>query len=297
MKILGKIGHVEIGRVLDSYVLTETAQVFFPDFDREALAPHEGWLCPTHYDNESGHIPMPVHSWLLRVGDKNVLIDTCLGNNKTRPDKPEMHLLNNRYLERMTGLGVRPEEIDYVLCTHLHVDHVGWNTRLEHGRWVPTFPNARYVVSKTEYECAKRDAEDPQGSAFLRQVFEDLIYPVVETGKAALIDGSQTLLDGVTLQPAPGHSPGHLRIELRSGGDLGFFVGDILHSPIQVPLWKWSTRYCSDRVMAAQSRRQVLEDCVAENALLIPCHFETPYVGRIKEAGNTFAINFGWERF
>jgi glyoxylase-like metal-dependent hydrolase (beta-lactamase superfamily II) len=296
MKVVGRIGHVEIGRVLDSYVLAETAQGFFPDFEREALEPHEHWLCPTHYDRESGHIPLPVHSWLLRVGGKNVLIDTCMGNQKSRPGKPEMHMLNNRYLERMTELGVRPDEIDYVLCTHLHVDHVGWNTRLEHGRWVPTFPNARYVMSKAEYEATKSDAADSDGNAFLYQVFEDSIYPIVEAGKAVLIDGSQALLDGITLQAAPGHSPGHLCIELRSGGDLGFFVGDIVHSPIQVPFWKWSTRYCWNQAMAAQTRRQILEACAADNAVLIPCHFENPYVGRIKGSDDTFAIDFGWDR-
>jgi glyoxylase-like metal-dependent hydrolase (beta-lactamase superfamily II) len=296
VKAIGRIGKVEIDRILDSYVLAETAQGFFPDFDREAVKPYEQWLCPVHYDNESGHIPMPVHSWLLRVGDKCILIDTCMGNDKQRPDKFEMHLLNNRYLERMAALGVRPEDVDYVLCTHLHVDHVGWNTRLESGRWVPTFPNARYVLSRAEYETTKKDATGSKADPFLRQVFEDSIHPVVETGKASIVDGSHMLLDGITLHLAPGHSPGHFFIEVRSGGDVGFFVGDIIHSPIQVPLWKWSTRYCWNRDMATKARREILEGCAAENALLIPAHFETPHVGRIREAGSAFAINFGWDR-
>jgi hypothetical protein len=123
-RFVGKVGSAEIARVLDGVLLGETAQGFFPDYAREALKPYEHWLCPTHYDGESGRIPMPVHSWLIRLGEKIILIDTCLGNDKVRPNKSEMHMLNTRYLERMAECGLRPEHIDYVLCTHLHVDHV-----------------------------------------------------------------------------------------------------------------------------------------------------------------------------
>lgn len=294
MKSIGKLGNVEVTHVLDSYLLGETAQCFFPDFDREFLRPHEEWLCPTHYDRETGHIRMPVQSWCLRVGDRNVLIDTCIGNNKSRPDKHEMHMLESRYLDRLSAVGLRPEDIDYVLCTHLHVDHIGWNTQLENGRWVPTFPNARYLLSKMEYEAAKRDAANVTCSASIRQAFEDSIHPIVETGKAYMIEGDCGLFDGVTLHATPGHTPGHLRIEVRSLGAVGLFVGDILHSPIQVPLWMWSSRFCWDRRMAAEARRQVLEICASDNALLLPGHFEAPHFGRIRKVRDTFAIDFGW---
>ncbi len=294
MKSIGRIGSVEIGRVLDSYLLGETMQGWFPDFNRDAIKAHEHWLCPTHYDLESGHFAMPVHSWLLRVGRFNVLIDTCLGNDKFRPGLVEGHRLDTRYLTRLADIGLTPDDIDYVLCTHLHVDHIGWNTRLDNGHWVPTFPNARYVFSNTEYEAAKRDALDPTSRPFFKHASEDPIHPVVEAGKACLVDGVCELVDHLTLRPAPGHSPGHLRIELRSQGASGVFAGDILHSPIQVPLWEWSTRVCGDRRMAATSRRELLEFCASENALLLPAHFQAPHVGRIKRAGETFAIDFGW---
>jgi glyoxylase-like metal-dependent hydrolase (beta-lactamase superfamily II) len=203
-------------------------------------------------------------------------------------------MLDTRYCQRLAELGVTPNDVHYVLCTHLHVDHVGWNTRLHNGRWVPTFPNARYVLSRTEYEAAKRAALNPASPPLSRQVFEDSIHPVVEAGKACLVDGVHELLDHLTLRPAPGHSPGHFRIELRSQGAVGVFAGDILHSPIQVPLWEWSTRVCWDKRMAAASRRELLEFCASENALLMPGHFQAPHVGRIKRAGGTFAIGFGW---
>jgi len=291
---VGKIGGVEIGRVFDSYLIGETMQAWFPDFDREAVKPHEPWLCPEHYDAESGHFKMPVHSWLLWVNGHSVLIDTCMGNHKNRPGLSEMHMLNTRYLERVAEAGMRPEEVEYVLCTHLHVDHVGWNTKLENGRWVPTFPNAKYVLSRVEYEAAKAAANDPDMPPFMRHVFEDSIHPVVEAGKAVLVDGVHELLDALTLRPAPGHSPGHIRIELKSQGAQGVFAGDMLHSPVQIPFWQWSSRVCSDPKMSAQSRRELLEFCASENALLLPGHFETPYGGRIKTVGDTFAIDFGW---
>ncbi len=294
MKSIGRIGSVEIGRVLDSYLLGETTQGWFPDFDRDAVKPHQNWLCPTHYDAESGHFAMPVHSWLVRVGRYNVLIDTCLGNDKSRPGLVEGHMLDTRYCQRMAELGVTMNDVHYVLCTHLHVDHVGWNTRLRNGRWVPTFPNARYVLSRTEYEAAKKNALNPTSPPLFRHVFEDSIHPVVEAGAACLVDGVHELVDQLTLRPAPGHSPGHFRIELRSQGAVGVFAGDILHSPIQVPLWEWSTRVCWDKRMAAASRRELLEFCASENALLLPGHFQAPHVGRIKRAGGTFAIDFGW---
>ncbi len=294
MGMLGRVGAVEIGRILDSSLLGFTAQRWFPDFDRQLLKPHEHWLCPQHYDPECGRIPMPVHSWVLRVGKFNVLIDTCMGNDKNRAEFPEMHMLTNRYLERMADMGLTPEDIDYVLCTHLHLDHVGWNTRLHNGRWVPTFPNAQYVISRREYVAAKEEAANPATPAFIRNTFEDSIHPIVESGKACLVDDVYELLDCLTLRSAPGHSPGHVRIELKSQGASGVFAGDILHSPIQIPFWQWSSFVCWNQSMAAAARRELLEYCCAENALLIPGHFAAPHVGRISAVKDTFEIDFGW---
>jgi glyoxylase-like metal-dependent hydrolase (beta-lactamase superfamily II) len=291
---IGRIGGVEISRVLDSCLLGETMQAWFPDFDRGAVQAHEHWLCPQHYDAESGHFAMPVHSWVLRVNGCNVLIDTCMGNGKTRPLLNEMHMLNNRYLERLAEVGLTPADVDYVLCTHLHVDHVGWNTVLKNGRWVPAFPNAKYVFARKEYETAKEDAANPHMPAFMRHVFQDSVHPVVEAGKSLLVDGVHELLETLTLRPAPGHSPGHLRIELKSKGEFGVFAGDLLHSPIQVPFWQWSSRVCWNPALSATSRRELLEFCVAQNAVLLPGHFTAPHVGRIGESNGTFSIEFGW---
>ena len=294
MTTVGKIGTVEIDRIFDSSLLGFTAQAWFPKFTCEAVRPHEPWLCPTHYDAESGRIPMPVSSWLIRINGHNVLIDTCLGNDKERPAFPEMHRLRTRYLDRLEQVGLRPEDIHYGLCIHLHVDHVGWNTRRGDGRWVPPFPNPTHVISRKEYEAAKAMAANPDAQPVSKALFEDSVLPIIESGQAVLVDDTHELLGCLRLHPAPGHSPGHVRIELRSQGSTGVFAGDLVHSPIQVPLWQWSTVQCWNQEMSAPSRRALLEFCCAENAVLIPGHFEAPHAGRIKPAGDTFAIDFGW---
>jgi glyoxylase-like metal-dependent hydrolase (beta-lactamase superfamily II) len=217
-----------------------------------------------------------------------------MGNHKTRPALSEFHLLKTRYIERLAEVGVTPGQIDYVLCTHLHADHVGWNTLLENGRWVPTFPNATYIFAKPEYEAAKAEAAMPDLPPFLRQIFEESIFPIAEAGRAQFVDGVCEILDVLTLRPAPGHTPGHIRIEVQSSGERGVFAGDILHSPVQVPFWQWSSQVCWDRALAAVTRRSLLQFCSSENALLLPAHFEAPHVGRIREVAGTFAIDLGW---
>jgi glyoxylase-like metal-dependent hydrolase (beta-lactamase superfamily II) len=295
-KIDGKIGNVEIAIVLDSYLLGETAQSWFPLFDRKAIRQHEYWLCPRHYDPETGRIPMPVQTFVLRTEHYVILVDTCIGSHKERPGVSEMHRLTTRYLDRLAAVGLAPEDVDFVMCTHLHVDHVGWNTRLLDGRWVPTFPNAQYVMSQLEFDATRDLAKKPDVLAAIRNCFEDSVLPIIEAGKAIFVNGIHEMLDGFTLRPAPGHSPGHIRIEMRSGNELGVFAGDLVHSPIQIPFWKWSTRVCTNGEQAANTRRELLEFCVEENALLLPCHFEAPHVARIRDNHGQFSANFGWEK-
>lgn len=290
--VVAKIGTVEIRRVLDSYLLGQTMQTWFPDFDREAVKPHEHWLCPTHYNPDTGHFPMPVHSWVFEINGCKVLIDTCLGNDKERPGQLEMDHLGTGYLRRLHEQGINPDEIDFVMCTHLHVDHVGWNTRLVDGRWVPTFPNARYVMSRLEYQAASVEAQADATPQFIRNVFADSIHPLVEHGQAVFVEGIMEFLPGLTLVPSPGHSPDHLRISLRSQGQIGVFAGDMLHSPVQVPFWEWSSRVCWNKSMAAQARRRLLEFCAEHGALLLPGHFETPHFGRVAADGDRFQLNF-----
>jgi len=146
------VGKARIARIEETYGPTYRARDIFPEFDDRILAKHAAWLAPSHYDAASGFIKLSVHSWLLQIGGQNILIDGCCGNNKIKPARPFWNMLNIPWLERLAAAGARPEEIDYVMCTHLHHDHVGWNTLQRDGRWVPTFPKARYVFSKPDFE-------------------------------------------------------------------------------------------------------------------------------------------------
>jgi glyoxylase-like metal-dependent hydrolase (beta-lactamase superfamily II) len=145
------VGKASIARIEETYGPTYRARDIFPEFDDRILAEHARWLAPNHYDAASGFIKLSVHSWLLQIGGQNVLIDGCCGNNKIKPGRPFWNLLNLPWLERLAAAGARPDEVDYVMCTHLHHDHVGWNTLQRDGKWVPTFPNARYVFSKPDF--------------------------------------------------------------------------------------------------------------------------------------------------
>jgi glyoxylase-like metal-dependent hydrolase (beta-lactamase superfamily II) len=287
-----RVGAVEIARVEDCVFSDLVAQRWLPQFDREAVRAHEHWLAPDHFDPRSGCLILPVHSFLLRTPHHIILIDTCVGNHKERPGVAKMHRLETHYLERLLALGIRPEDVDYVMCTHLHSDHIGWNTRLIDGRWVPTFPRARYILSADELEATQAEIAGTGTSEANRNRYADSILPILAAGQVELIDGGHEMLDLFTFTPAPGHTSGNLRIELRSGGETAILAGDVVHSPIQIPFWHWSTRVCVDPLQAAESRRTLLEDCAATNAVLMPGHFSAPHVGRIRERAGAFSIDF-----
>jgi glyoxylase-like metal-dependent hydrolase (beta-lactamase superfamily II) len=198
-------------------------------------------------------------------------------------------MLDRPYMENFAKAGLKVEDIDYVLCTHLHVDHVGWNTRLDNGRWVPTFPNAKYVFSRTD-----RDFFDPARGEGGRneingRVFNDSVLPILEAKQDMLVDGSMQLGDDLTIEPAPGHSPGHVLITLKSRGAEALFIGDIMHNPIQVYHPHWSSAFCADPEQARGTRRRVLEHAAAKGSLIYPQHFAGPFFGRVAETAGGFA--------
>ena len=285
------VGRVRIARLFDSSLLGETAQELFPEFDRKAIEPDEHWLSPVHLDLESGHVPLPVQTFVLEALEKIVLIDTGIGNHKDRPLLPEMHRLTTRYLARFAELGLKLEDVNYVLCTHIHPDHVGWNTRLIDGAWVPTFPNATYMIPRLEFEVQRRDASTTPFVA-ARNTFVDSIEPLIKSGQVELVDAGHKILDLLTYRPAPGHTAGHMKIELRSEADCAVFAGDVIHSPLQIPFWHWSSKFCADGRMARETRHALLEFCVAENALLIPAHFRQPFMARVRYVDGRFTPLF-----
>ena len=268
------------------------AEKMFADFGPQTLAEHGHWLSPRYYDEASKRLLLSIHSWVLRTPHHTVLVDTCFGNHRNRPGFRDGHQLDKPWLENLKAAGVTPEDVDIVMCTHLHIDHVGWNTRLENGRYVPTFPNARYIFSRKDFDYY--DAENKRGGKIRAQhgAFDDAVLPIVEAGRAELIDGDFAIDDSLQIRHRPGHTPGSITLEAKSQGQSGLFTGDILHHPIQVWHPEWNSKFCVDPPSAARSRRQVLEHCVEHGSLLLPAHFAAPHCGYVRPQGNGFRFEF-----
>jgi glyoxylase-like metal-dependent hydrolase (beta-lactamase superfamily II) len=286
-----KIGAATAARIEETYEPNFEAKKFFPDWSEHVAQEHAAWLAPEHYDAASGFLKLSVHSWLLTVGGKRILIDACVGNHKPRAKRPMWNMLDTPYLERLAKAGAKPEQIDMVMCTHLHVDHIGWNTKLENGRWVPTFPNARYVWSKEDFEHYLALDRDPEKGPANLGSFRDSILPVVEAGLAQMVSGATPLDESLSVEPAPGHTPGTLAIKFESRGEKAIFCGDILHHALQVYHPEWNSMACLDATNARASRRKTLEHC-AGGALLMPAHFGAPFVCRIESKGGAFRPRF-----
>ncbi|MBN9426255.1 MAG: MBL fold metallo-hydrolase [Burkholderiales bacterium] len=287
-----RVGSVRVTRIEEQLgVGGFSPENFLLGFDREVfrkLLP----VFPNHYSAEKDRLVSSMHSWLLRVGGKRILIDACCGNHKERPWMPRFHQLNTRFMENLRDAGAAPEDIDIVMCTHLHSDHVGWNTRLENGRWVPTFPNARYVYSDKEdaaFNPARAAGLDPNRAI----VYNDSVLPVVQAGQAQVLsDGIHELAAGLVVEPSPGHTPGHVALKLEDGGQRGLFCGDALHHAVQVFRPDWNSAFCMDPDQARITRRSLLSHCADQNALLFPAHFAAPYVAAIHREGEGFGLRF-----
>src|SRR5262245_60230952 len=263
-----KIGQSTIARIEETYGPTFPPAEIFPEWNDATLAEHGRWLAPNHYDADKRLLKLSVHSWLLQVGGQKILIDSCCGNHKSKPARPFWHMLNLPYLERLASAGARPDEVDYVMCTHLHWDHVGWNTQLRDGRWVPTFPNARYVFARREWESFEElHRKNPQPH------YEDSILPVMEAGQAQLVAGDFALDDEVWLEPTPGHTPGHVCVHLGSQGARAVVTGDCIHSPVQCLEPAWIVRADQDHALAGATRRGFLERCCESGVTVCATHF------------------------
>jgi len=286
------IGAATVTRIEETYEPNFAAATFFPAWQPEALERDRDWLVPDHYDAASGFLKLSIHSWLIRLDGRNILIDTCVGNHKERPARPKWHRMETHYLQRLSDAGVRPDEIDLVMCTHLHVDHVGWNTRLDNGRWVPTFPKARYVFSKADFDYyANLDRDPEKGPANLGS-FRDSVMPVMDAGLGEVVSGAHILDEHLSIDPAPGHTPGSVAVKLASKGRRCVFSGDILHHAIQLAHPEWNSFVCYDGASARRSRRSLLEQCVGGGDLLMPAHFGAPFACHVEAKGEAFAPRF-----
>ena len=275
-----RIGSFEVHRVAEYEGPFLAPHEFFPDFDPEVVRANADLLGPRLIDPASGKLMFSFHTFVIKTAHHTILIDSCLGNDKERPSRPQFHLMRSNYLRDLATVGVKPEDVDFVMCTHLHWDHVGWNTRLENGRWVPTFPKARYVMAQREYShwegVHKQGGDTPH-----RRAFEDSVLPVVRTGQSQLVDDDFALEDGLWFEPAPGHTPGNVVIHARSLDETAVFMGDVIHHPLQLIKPEWSTFACSDRELSRRTRTRLIEEHAERGTRLLPAHFPSPTAGRI----------------
>ncbi len=282
------VADIEVNRVEEFVDPNCDPMTFFPTLTPEIVARNLDWMAPQFWDTARNMISLTMQTWVLKTRHHTVLVDTCNGNHKPRSYFPAADMLNTPYLERLSSVGVKPEEVDFVFCTHMHIDHVGWNTRLENGNWVPTFPKAKYLFAQKEYaQYLPENYIDGKAPMFV-DVFEDSVLPVIAAGQAQMVAGGYQLNDRLTIEPAPGHTPGHYIVRAGTSDDTALFVGDAIHHPIQIAEPHLSTAYCIDQKLAAQSRTRILEDCVEHGHLLVPTHFDPPYIGHVRRGVQGF---------
>lgn len=231
-------------------------------------------------DVDKGLLRMSFHSFVVRTPQGTLLVDTCVGNHKERRMLAEWHQQEFPYLERLALAGLTPADIDFVCCTHLHGDHVGWNTRLTNGRWVPTFTNARYLFADTEIAYWEQLHEQEPANMY-RQVWDDSVLPVLLSGQAERVDSAAEILSGVRLRPAPGHTPGNVVIELDDGKARAVMTGDVVHHPVQIERPDWCSNFDHDQEQAQLTRRALLERLADTDTLMLPAHFAAPGAVRI----------------
>ncbi len=239
-------------------------------------------------DPETSLMTFSVHSWVIEIDGRTIMIDTCDGNHKNR-SLEAVHQLDTDYLGNLRRAGFAPEDIDMVMCTHLHFDHVGWNTRLENGKWVPTFPKARYVFGKRDYEYFQAN---PPGEPLSWEAFLDSIVPVMEAGQGELVEADfvahREIGDGVWVEPASGHSPGCCTIHAKADGQPALFWGDVVHHPVQLIRPDLPFAFDADALTASQVRKTTLERAAAEDLMCFPAHFRRTSAGRVQRDGDAF---------
>jgi glyoxylase-like metal-dependent hydrolase (beta-lactamase superfamily II) len=288
-----QIGAFRVDRVLESEGPYFALDFLLPGAPAELIGENADWLKPAFVDPADDRLILSFQSFVLRTGRNTILIDTCTGDDKERPGRPHWHRQKRPYLERLAAIGVAPEAVDFVFCTHLHADHVGWNTRLENGRWVPTFPKARYIFARREYEhweAVHREHLAGRGEPVSHGSFADSVLPVVEAKRAVFVESDHEIETGVFLEPAPGHTPGNSVLHAESGGRRALFIGDVMHTAVQLARPALSSRFCSDAALSAATRTALCERHAETDTLILACHFPTPVAGRIRRHRAGFAL-------
>lgn len=269
-----QIGDVSVTRVVEMQVVGGS-KFILPDATRDACKPID-WMHP-HFMDDAGNLIMSIHALVIDAPNRRIVVDTCIGNDKQRAF-PNWTNLQTSFLQDLEAAGFPRDSVDTVLCTHLHVDHVGWNTMLVDGEWIPTFPNARYLVAEKEYRYWDTQAADELNQG----IMEDSVRPIVDAGLMDLVTLDHQVSDEVWLEPTLGHTPGHVSVHIRSRDEDALITGDCIHHPVQMTRPDWCSSADFDAVQGQATREQFLQHYADKNVLIIGTHFATPTAGHIK---------------
>ena len=284
------IGDARVTGVIEYSGPTHDPAFLYPAVDKAerdaVLQANASWLAPNHYVPHMDRLIVTIRLWVVQAGGNTIVIDTGVGNRKPRAAE-RMDRLNTLVMPWLESIGAGPQQVTHVVMTHLHTDHVGWNTVEKDGRWAPTFPKARYLFPKDEFDYwkglyDKGDKDVNQGS------FADSVLPVLDAGLGDFMDGTAEVAGCLAPEPVPGHAPGMLSFRLRSRGEEGLFCADILHNAIQIVRPDWNDRYCLWPDKALESRAAGLKRACERGALLMPMHLGAPYCGYVRRQGDGY---------
>ena len=277
-----QIGDVTVTRVVEIEATGGMSRVI-PDAKRERLQ-EIPWMYP-HFADENGRMRGAIHALIVETPDRTIMVDTCVGNDKERGN-PAWNQLQTEFLGDMEKAGYVLDVIDTVLCTHLHIDHVGWNTMLVDGKWVPTFPNARYLIGQVEFAHWQADTDEDQVA-----VMTDSVLPVFDADLVDLVETNHKISDEISLIPTVGHTPGHVSVMIKSNGEEAMITGDFIHHPCQFAHPEWSSSFDTDPVQSAQTRREIFDKYADTPTLIIGTHFATPTAGHLKRDGDAYRLD------
>jgi len=283
-----RIGEVTVTKIVELET-TGGSRFILPEATYEAVLPI-GWLQPDFAD-QRGRLKMSIHALIVetqrgQTASRRIIVDTCLGNDKENRRIPTWNKLQTSFLVDLAAAGYARETIDTVVCTHLHVDHVGWNTMLVDGRWVPTFPNARYLMGRVEHAhwTGQNERDD------ITAVLADSVTPVWDARLVDLVETDHRICDEVRLVPTPGHTPGHVSVRIASQGEAALITGDFMHHPCQMARPEWSSTADSDPAEARRTREAMLTGLAGTPTLVIGTHFAGRTAGHVARDGNAFCL-------
>jgi glyoxylase-like metal-dependent hydrolase (beta-lactamase superfamily II) len=283
-----KLGPITIHRIVEQEMPFYDALEFFPSLTKEVLEENRSWLQPTCFDPATGKVVLCFQSYVVKTPQHTILVDTCIGNDKPRPMRPNWHQMkSDRFEKGLAAIGLGFGDIDFVMCTHLHIDHVGWNTRLDNGRWVPTFPKARYLFAERELAFwTEKEEGDPASWPWIT----DSVLPIVAAKRAEVVKSDHTLNDMVQLVPTPGHTIDHFSVHVGKPGQDAFLTGDMVHSPLQARYPDLGMRADFDAKQGGETRRKIFGRFCDTPTLMCTAHFPSPSTGKLTRWGDGFKL-------